>query len=218
VKLIDKKTIFLTICDGIISVVTWVSVIYLYNAFGEFPLDFQTLKSPSYARLINGSIIFYILLTYSLRILFSYYLKFKKEGNVILTIVLVYSIVSLMFFYLTSPHSTRAWVIVILYLVLLFIFSLIWLYLLKWFINKKDVLIKFLPPVILDKLPKIKDYFEEKPSAYFIIVFMILLILCAFLLIFKQEWLAEQLANIAYFCLVIGVGIEFYKMVKNPND
>lgn len=225
-KLINEKIISFAICDAIISLVAWLSAIYSYNAFGDFPFDFRTLKSPSYRRLIEGSIIFYVLLTYLFRIFFSYYLKFKNKKNeitfqLVIIILLIYSIVSLVFFYLTPSHSTRAWIFVVLYLTLLFIFSLGWLYLLKkatnWFINKKDTLIKFIPPILLDKLPVIRDYFKEKPSAYFIIAFMILLVLCAFLLIFEHKWLAEQFANISYFCLVIGVGIEVYKMVKNPD-
>jgi hypothetical protein len=43
------------------------------------------------------------------------------------------------------------------------------------------------------------------------------LIICEFLLIFKAEKAAEQLANVAYFSLVVGVGIELYQMIKHKN-
>ena len=56
-------------------------------------------------------------------------------------------------------------------------------------------------------------YFEEKLSAPYIIGFMILLTLCAFLLILRLEPVAEVIANIAYFLLVVGVGIEFYQLI-----
>ncbi|WP_347275134.1 hypothetical protein [Candidatus Kuenenia sp.] len=57
-------------------------------------------------------------------------------------------------------------------------------------------------------------YFQEKPSAPYIMLFMILLLFCAFLLIIKLEPVAEQIANIAYFLLVTGVGVEFYQLIK----
>jgi hypothetical protein len=61
-------------------------------------------------------------------------------------------------------------------------------------------------------------YFHEKPSAPYTLTFMGLLLFCAFLLIFKLEPIAEQLANIAYIILVIAVGIEFYLMIKNRRS
>jgi hypothetical protein len=79
----------------------------------------------------------------------------------------------------------------------------------------------WLPPIfyrfLISNLPRIRSYIKEKPSAPFIIAFMFLLIVCAFLLIFKAEKVAEQLANIAYFSLVVGVGIELYQIVKHKN-
>jgi hypothetical protein len=79
----------------------------------------------------------------------------------------------------------------------------------------------WLPPIVyrflMSNLPRVHSYIKEKPSAPFIIAFMFLLIICAFLLIFKAEKAAEQLANIAYFSLVVGVGIELYQMIKHKN-
>jgi len=43
--------------------------------------------------------------------------------------------------------------------------------------------------------------------------FMVLLVSCAVLLIFKREAGAEKMANIAYLLLVIGVGIKFVSML-----
>lgn len=75
-----------------------------------------------------------------------------------------------------------------------------------------------IPPVIYrlleTYLPRAQAYIKEKPSAPFIIGFMILLIICAFLLIFKHEKTAERAANIAYFSLVIGVGKEVCQLIK----
>lgn len=61
-------------------------------------------------------------------------------------------------------------------------------------------------------------YFQEKPSAPYIMLFMILLLFCAFLLTIKLEPVAEQVANIAYFLLVVGVGIEFYQVMKEKKS
>ena len=48
-------------------------------------------------------------------------------------------------------------------------------------------------------LIKKHKYFEEKFSAPYIILFMALLVLCAFLLILKLDPIAEQVANIGFF-------------------
>ena len=76
----------------------------------------------------------------------------------------------------------------------------------------------WLPPIayrfLLNNLPKAQAYIKERPSAPFIIAFMALLIICAFLLIFEHENTAERAANIAYFLLVIGVGMEIYQLIK----
>lgn len=50
-----------------------------------------------------------------------------------------------------------------------------------------------------------------------ILFFMFLLIMCAFLLILEMEWLAEQIANIAYFALVMGVMIKFIKFLREEK-
>lgn len=76
----------------------------------------------------------------------------------------------------------------------------------------------WLPPIVyrllMRNLPKVQVYIKEKPAAPLIIGFMALLMICALLLILKQEKAAEELANIAYFLLVMGVGIEVYRMIK----
>ncbi len=75
-------------------------------------------------------------------------------------------------------------------------------------------LVRRMRPRLIRKWP----YFREKPSAPYIMLFMILLLSCAFLLMIKLEPVAEQVANIAYFLLVIGVGIEFYQLMREKKD
>ena len=78
---------------------------------------------------------------------------------------------------------------------------------------------EFLPPIIYKflkrNMPMVREYFKRKSSAPFITGFITLLIVCTIFLIFKQESAAEDLANIAYFLLMIGVGIELYQFVKH---
>ena len=59
------------------------------------------------------------------------------------------------------------------------------------------------------------NYLKENPGSGFIILFMILLMSCAFLLIGKDEKAAGRVANWAYLFLVIGVIIKFIEMRKS---
>lgn len=73
------------------------------------------------------------------------------------------------------------------------------------------------------ELPKWLEKFlswieSRKFSDKCILFFMFLLIMCAFLLILGLEWIAEQLATIAYFALVIGVVIKFVKFVREKRE
>jgi hypothetical protein len=72
-----------------------------------------------------------------------------------------------------------------------------------------------LPPFFLKYLRRLSAYFREKPSAVFMIAFIILLICCAFLLEFDQTLVAEKLANGAFFSLLLGVFIEFIQIARN---
>jgi hypothetical protein len=55
------------------------------------------------------------------------------------------------------------------------------------------------------KIALFLDYLKQNPGSGFVILFVILLIICAFLLIGKNEKAAENVANWAYLFLVIGV-------------
>ncbi|MBL7197107.1 MAG: hypothetical protein ISS47_03295 [Candidatus Omnitrophica bacterium] len=61
----------------------------------------------------------------------------------------------------------------------------------------------------------LKQWFRQREfSDKCLLLFMILLIMCAFLLMLHLGPIAEQLANIAYFILVLGVGIKCVKMAR----
>ena len=65
------------------------------------------------------------------------------------------------------------------------------------------------------KVPyKVVEFFGKDFARLFIVAFMVLLVSCAFLLIFKKEKAAEEVANVAYFSLVIGVVMELVLMIK----
>ena len=61
---------------------------------------------------------------------------------------------------------------------------------------------------------RVVEFFRKDFARFFIVAFMVLLISCAFLLILKKEKIAEEVANVAYFSLVIGVVMEFILMMK----
>ncbi len=60
-------------------------------------------------------------------------------------------------------------------------------------------------------------YHKTNLSSAFILDFMLLLVLCATLLMFKTEWLAERIANLAYFLLVIGVVMKFIQFAQKEK-
>ena len=89
----------------------------------------------------------------------------------------------------------------------------------------EETLLKKLPPsfwlyfeyffLIRPKLPyKVADFLRADFARLFIVTFMLLLISCALLLVLKKEKIAEEVANVAYFSLVIGVAIKLVLMIK----
>lgn len=64
---------------------------------------------------------------------------------------------------------------------------------------------------------ELMNFFRKDLAHVFVLGFMILLVACPFLLIFKAEKTAEEIANVAYFLLVIGVGMKFISMVRRKD-
>lgn len=62
------------------------------------------------------------------------------------------------------------------------------------------------------------SYFQDNPSGAYILSFIVLIMFGAFLLIFEIVPVAEQIANVAYFLLAIGVGIEFVRILRERNN
>ena len=65
---------------------------------------------------------------------------------------------------------------------------------------------------------KCLHYLKKNPGSGFILGFMFLLIVCAFLLILGREKTAQGIANWAYLFLVIGVVIKLVRFLKERED
>ena len=66
--------------------------------------------------------------------------------------------------------------------------------------------------------PKIKGCFKENPGATFIVGFQALLLVCAGLLIQGNWLLAEGVAIVAYFSLVVGVVRQLIFFVRHAKE
>ncbi|MEA3369343.1 MAG: hypothetical protein U9Q24_03195 [Candidatus Ratteibacteria bacterium] len=62
------------------------------------------------------------------------------------------------------------------------------------------------------------NYLRHNPGSGFILGFIFLLTICAFLLILKQQKIAEWLARVAYLSLVAGIFIELARFLKGQKD
>jgi len=62
------------------------------------------------------------------------------------------------------------------------------------------------------------SYFADRYSAPYFMMFLMLLIFCLALLMFKQDLVAGQLAVISYFLLIAGVVVEFAQFSKGASD
>lgn len=73
---------------------------------------------------------------------------------------------------------------------------------------------EFIPPIVYRLTRDIPASFKQKPSAFFVKGFITVAVICAVLSLFKQIKAVKELANIAYFLIVIGVSIEAYKFIR----
>ena len=204
------------------AVILWVALALGYNSYKEFIKEFEPLTK-AVRDSIKATFPWAILIFSSLYFIFSFR---RKIGSFFLTtwqyfyIIIFYAILLTLIFFSKGRDILIPINLSIVYFVILLLPGIV----LTRYVNNIENLIKaqdWLPPIIYrfltSNLPRAQAYIKEKPSVPFIIAFMALLVICAFLLIFKAEKAAEQLANIAYFSLVIGVGIEVYQLVKNRN-
>ncbi len=214
----NKKLIF----NGIFSAGLMLASLALsYNTYKEYiKMSFDTF--PAELKIaIKATFLWAILVFITLYVLYSVW-RGRKEGTPslqqhIIILILQAVIINIIFF------SKGIHILIVLNLAIIIYLAF---FLIAWAgINRLIVMDtanlaqEFLPPIIYRPLqkrtPLMLSYFKEKPSAPFIIGFMFLLIICAILLMLKSEKTAKELANIAYFLLVIGVGIEVYQFVKH---
>jgi len=67
-------------------------------------------------------------------------------------------------------------------------------------------------------LPRVKRYFRENLGAPFIIMFQVLLLVCAGLLVVGNAELANGVATGAYFSLVIGVVLQLISFLRHGEE
>lgn len=186
---------------------------YIKRSFDTFPAELKVA--------IQAAFPWAILVLVALYIPYSIW-RGRKAGTLslrqhIIILILQAVIINIIFF------SKGIHILIVLNLALIIYFAI---FLIVWaginrlgVIDTANLAEEFLPPIIYrslqKRMPLILLYFKEKPSAPFIIGFMLLLIICAILLMLKLEKVAKDLANIAYFLLVIGVVIEVYQFIKH---
>lgn len=186
---------------------------YIKRSFDTFPAELKIS--------IKAAFPWAILVFVALYILYNIIWRGRKVGTLslrqhIIILILHAVIINIIFF------SKGIHILIVLNLALiiyLVFFLIVWAGINRLgVIDTANLAEEFLPPIIYKslqkKMPSILAYFKEKPSALFIIGFMFLLIICTILLMLKLERTAKELANIAYFLLVIGVGIEVYRFIK----
>ena len=64
---------------------------------------------------------------------------------------------------------------------------------------------------------KAKHHFRENWGAPFIIAFMVLLMVCAGMLAFGNEALANEVAVYAYYMLVVGVALQLAAFIRDER-
>ncbi|HBA27796.1 MAG TPA: hypothetical protein DCY98_10505 [Nitrospinae bacterium] len=225
------KNIFLTNKQLILSVLIhaglmWASLAFAYNSYKEYfirtkwELPFE-LKSAIKATFPWTIIVFAVLF-----LLYNMVRDRKHEYPSYRQYVAFFILQALIVNFIFLSKGVPILIVQNLALLYLAIFLFIWGGIKRFMaIDTTGWAEELLPSVIYkplqNNMPKIREYCKayskKKSSTPFVIGFIVLLMICAFLLIFKQEKAGENLANIAYFLLVIGVGIEIYKLIKNGN-
>lgn len=190
--------------------ILWASLSLGYNSYKEYMSTFAPLF-----RIVKDSIKltfpYAILMFCMLYLIFSYRKKTSRvflSGWRYVSVFSIYTILLNMFFFSRGRDILIPLNLSVFYLAILIPVC----YFLSKYVNIDNeenliILEEWLPPVFYRFL---NNNFQEKPLASSIAVFIVLLVMCAFLLILRAERAAEQLANIAYLLLVIGAGREVY--------
>ncbi|MEK6645390.1 MAG: hypothetical protein AABY84_01770 [Candidatus Firestonebacteria bacterium] len=217
---LNGKLIYLLIADIIISIFSWSLAIYLYNIFGEKTLTFEVLTRHSYIILIVSGVLGYILTLGGFRVVSLKKMQdvFLYKSRILIAIILYCSIIVL-FFCFTPPHSIRAWIVLLVYLTSISVFTFIWhkwgkyIYQLFCVTFLEQDFKRYVPPILFERFPKGK----ENSGKIFIGIFIVLILFCTLLLMFQNKELADYVDDYAYFSLVIGVGIELYRGRKHSK-
>jgi hypothetical protein len=100
---------------------------------------------------------------------------------------------------------------------MLLVFASLW----RLFILKKLLEVDWascLHPLLLSLFRKGYAYFKGRPSAIFVLSFLMLLSCGVSLYAFNQIAIVEKLADLAYVSLVIGVLLELVRVIRHRNE
>lgn len=202
----------------------WTALAVGYNSYKEFVRNSEPLTR-AVRDSIKATFPWTILVLIVLYVLYSlgrekkhYCLSVKQYGAVII----LYAVIVNLFFF---PGETHILIVqnlaIICFSLLLLIWGVIKRFNVADTIDTQGWAEELTPPVIYKPLqrwlPRIIEYFREKPSVLFITGFMALIFVCAILLGLGQEKSAEVVANAAYFLLLLGVVTEVYQLIRHGD-
>ncbi len=199
------------------AVIIWVALALGYNSYKEVMRTIDPLTR-AVRDSIQSTFPWAVLYFLGLYLIFSIR---KKAGEIFLNlnqyvyVIVFYGFLLNLFYFAKGKDILIPFNLSILYLAIFLLLCRLCRQLSKVKIHAQD----WLPPIIykyiIDSQPKYKGI---SPTP-FIVTFMASMIICAILLISNAEKAAELLANIAYFSLAIGVGIELFRSIKcSKND
>ncbi len=194
------------------AVIVWAALALGYNSYKEVAPLARAVKDSiksTFPEAVLGFLCLYFLFST------------RKEGRIFLSfiqyvyVIVIYALLLNLFYFAKEIDVLVPLNLSVAYLAMLLLLGP---YLGKVKINAED----WLPPVLykhINSSPSKSDgHSKNSASAPFILVFMAAMIIVAILLILDAEKAAEQLANVAYFSVVIGIGIEIYALIKNRNN
>lgn len=198
------------------------ALVFAYNSHKEY-MRHHVFPIPMELRLlIKATFPWAIMIFIILFVLYGIWRRERENYPTLRQYIVIFGlqaiIVNLVFFF-KGPHILIVQNLALFYFaVLLAIWGVIGRLII---IDKTGWVQELLPPIVYRPLqrniPWIREYVRKKPVALFVAGFMALLMICAFLLIFKEKKIAEQIADIAYVLLIIGIGIEIYQLIKYGN-
>ena len=193
------------------AVVVWVALALGYNSYKEVMYGIDPLAK-AIKDSIKATFPIAVLLFSGLHFIFSIR---KKAGEISLSlnqyvyVIVIYAALLNLFYFEKGKDILIPLNLSILYVAM---FLLLYQSLRKTKINAQD----WLPPIVYRLIIREPSQTDTKTFSLnpFIIAFMASMVICALLLAINEVKVAESVANIAYFLMVVGIGIEMFKVDK----